>query len=109
MTAESARALRLSFLIPGFQGENLEISVGELDLAFILQQTLRRRGWSSVMSTKAVEDFLNRPLLRMRLGLGLQEQEVVGWLLRKEDPMAKDEGEEAPAPNETLQEDWVEI
>jgi hypothetical protein len=58
LAAGEASHLQLEFVIPGFNGETLGQAVNNLDLAFVLQQTLRRRGWGEVMTTKGVEDFL---------------------------------------------------
>lgn len=52
-------------MIPGFKGETLEVAVNNIDLVFILQQTLRRRGWSEEMAKKGVEDFLAQPMMKV--------------------------------------------
>ncbi|KAG9188677.1 hypothetical protein G6011_07382 [Alternaria panax] len=65
LAAREAPRLDLDFVIPGFQGETLQVAVNNVDLAFILQQTLRRRGWSEEMTTKGVEDFLAQPMMEV--------------------------------------------
>jgi hypothetical protein len=65
LAAREAHSLQLEFVIPGFNGETLGQEVNSLDLAFILQQTLRRRGWGEVMITKGVEDFLECPMVKV--------------------------------------------
>jgi hypothetical protein len=55
----------LDFVIPGFQGETLEVAINNVDMAFVLQQTLRRRGWSEEMTKKGVEDFLAQPMVKV--------------------------------------------
>jgi hypothetical protein len=52
-------------VIPGFNRETLGQAVNNVDLAFILQQTLRRRGWGEATTTKGVEDFLEYPMVKV--------------------------------------------
>jgi hypothetical protein len=65
IAAREAHQLDLYFMIPGFKGETLELHVDSVDLAFILQQKLRRSGWSDVMTNKGVEDFLQVPMVKV--------------------------------------------
>jgi hypothetical protein len=65
LAAREAPRLNLDFVIPGFKGETLEVAVNNIDLAFILQQTLRRRGWGEAMVKKGVEDFLEQPMMKV--------------------------------------------
>ncbi|KAI4701580.1 hypothetical protein J4E81_003320 [Alternaria sp. BMP 2799] len=65
MTARDAPRLYLEFVIPGSKGETLEIAVNNVDLAFILQQTLRRRGWGEATTKRGVEDFLEQPMMKV--------------------------------------------
>jgi hypothetical protein len=65
LAAREALQLYLDFVIPGSKGETLEVAVNNIDLAFILQQTLRRRGWSEEMTKKGVEDFLAQPMMKV--------------------------------------------
>lgn len=66
ITSREACQFHLAFVIPGFHGETLEVAVNNVDLAFVLQQTLKRRGWGNVMTTRGVEDFLERPLVKVK-------------------------------------------
>jgi hypothetical protein len=52
-------------VIPGFNGETLGQEVSDVDMAFILQQTLRRREWGEVTARKGIEDFLECPMVRI--------------------------------------------
>jgi len=65
MTARDAPRLYLEFVIPGSKGETLGIAVNNVDLAFILQQTLRRRGWGEATTKRGVEDFLEQPMMKV--------------------------------------------
>ncbi|KAI4661568.1 uncharacterized protein J4E78_004357 [Alternaria triticimaculans] len=65
MTARNAPRLYLEFVIPGSKGETLGIAVNNVDLAFILQQTLRRRGWGEATTKRGVEDFLEQPMMKV--------------------------------------------
>jgi hypothetical protein len=65
LAAREANHLQLDFVIPGYNGETLGQSVNNVELAFILQQTLRRRGWGEVMTRKEVEDFLECPMVKV--------------------------------------------
>jgi hypothetical protein len=65
ITAREAPQLELCFVIPGLKDETLELQVNNVDMAFILQQKLRRWGWSDVMTTKGVEDFLQVPMVKV--------------------------------------------
>jgi hypothetical protein len=65
LAARDAPRLYLEFVIPGFKGETLQIAVNNIDLAFILQQTLRRRGWGEAMTKRGVEDFLEQPMMKV--------------------------------------------
>jgi hypothetical protein len=65
LAAREAPQLDLDFVIPGFQGETLEVAINNVDMAFVLQQTLRRRGWSEEMTKKGVEDFLAQPMVKV--------------------------------------------
>lgn len=61
----SAPSLDLSFVIPGFKGETLEYRAEAVDLAFILERTLERRGWGEEMVQKSVLDFLEVALMKV--------------------------------------------
>jgi uncharacterized coiled-coil protein SlyX len=65
IAAREASPLNICFVIPGFRGETLEVQANNVDLAFILQQTLKKRGWGDVMTTKGVEDFLQVPMMKV--------------------------------------------
>jgi len=65
MTARDAPRLYLEFVIPGSKGETLGIAVHNIDLAFILQQTLRRRGWGEATTKRGIEDFLEQPMMKV--------------------------------------------
>ncbi|CAN9335824.1 unnamed protein product [Alternaria sp. RS040] len=65
LAAREAPQLDLDFVIPGFQGETLEVAINNVDMAFVLQQTLRRRGWGEEMTKKGVEDFLAQPMVKV--------------------------------------------
>ncbi|KAF1946324.1 hypothetical protein EJ02DRAFT_508849 [Clathrospora elynae] len=63
LAARDARHVQLAFVIPGFQGETLEVGMNTVDLAFILERTLDRRGFGDVMTRRGVEDFLACPMV----------------------------------------------
>ncbi|KAF1830341.1 hypothetical protein BDW02DRAFT_609034 [Decorospora gaudefroyi] len=66
IAVRGAPALGIEFVIPGFRGETLGVGVDIVDLAFVLQQGLRRRGWGEVMTQKGVEDFLAWPVVEVK-------------------------------------------
>jgi hypothetical protein len=45
LAARSSPLLSLSFVVQGMQGETLESDADTMDVAFMLEQTLKRRGW----------------------------------------------------------------
>lgn len=57
--------LHLDLVIPGFKGETLELAVNNVDLAFILQQTLKRKGWGETTVQRSVRDFLEQSMMRV--------------------------------------------
>ena len=63
VAARGAPRLQLSFIIPGCLGETLPVEVDSLDLAFVLQQALRRKGWREEMTHRGIEDFLEQPII----------------------------------------------
>jgi hypothetical protein len=65
LAARDSSQLYLDFVIPGYRGETLEIAASNMDLAFILQQTLRRKGWSEERTREAVENFLAQPMMKV--------------------------------------------
>lgn len=65
MTARDAPRLYLEFVIPRSKGETLRLAVNNIDLAFMLQQTLRRRGWGEATTKRGVEDFLEQPMMKV--------------------------------------------
>lgn len=65
VTARTAPTLQLSFVVAGFKGETLECKAEMMDLAFILQRTLQRRGLGEQMTRKGVCDFLEVPLIKV--------------------------------------------
>jgi hypothetical protein len=46
------------------QGETIEFSVDTLDMAFLLKQTLKKRGWKDETAQKSVLDFLEVPMIK---------------------------------------------
>jgi len=46
-------------------GETLELEAALLDLAFVLERTLKRRGWGGQMTKQGVLDFLEVPLVKV--------------------------------------------
>lgn len=65
IAVREARHVQLGFVIPGCKGETLDVDVNNVDLAFILQQTLQRRGWGELMVRQGVEDFLEKSMMRV--------------------------------------------
>jgi len=65
VAARTAPSLRLSFVVPGFKGEMLEYRAETVDLAFVLERTLERRGFGDDMVQKGVLDFLEVPLIKV--------------------------------------------
>ena len=61
-----ARHVNLCFIIPGFQGEALDVQMRTIDLAFVLEQTLKRRGWGDVTISRAVNDFLEKSMVEVQ-------------------------------------------
>lgn len=57
--------MKLSFVVPGMNGETLELEAALLDLAFVLERTLKRRGWGGQMTKQGVLDFLEVPLVKV--------------------------------------------
>ena len=52
-------------MVPGFKGETLEYRVEIVDLAFVLERSLERRGYGDDMVQKGVLDFLEVPLVKV--------------------------------------------
>lgn len=65
IAARTAPNLKLSFVVPGMNGETLELEAALLDLAFVLERTLKRRGWGEQMTKQGVLDFLEVPLVKV--------------------------------------------
>ncbi|KAF2252963.1 hypothetical protein BU26DRAFT_560309 [Trematosphaeria pertusa] len=63
--AARAAALCLALVIPGASGELLEFPIEMHDLAFVLQETLKRKGWRKDCISIAIEGFLERPMIRI--------------------------------------------
>jgi len=65
VAARTAPSLRLWFVVPGFKGEMLEYRAETVDLAFVLERTLERKGFGDDMVQKGVLDFLEVPLVKV--------------------------------------------
>jgi hypothetical protein len=59
LAAQETTNLQLDFVIPGYHGKTLGQSVNNVDQVFMLQQTLRRRGWGKVMTRRVLRIFWN--------------------------------------------------
>ncbi|KAF2036013.1 hypothetical protein EK21DRAFT_106846 [Setomelanomma holmii] len=64
VAARMAPPLRLSFIIPGIKGETLHVPIKMIDLAFILERRLEKKGWRKANVQQSVLDFLEVPLIR---------------------------------------------
>jgi hypothetical protein len=64
ITARTAPTLKLSFVVPGCNGETLDFEAEILDLAFVLERTLKKRGFRERMVQKGVLDFLQVSLVK---------------------------------------------
>lgn len=64
ITARTAPSLQLSFVIEGMKGEVLNLPVDSIDLAFLLEQTLKRKGWKPATIENSVNGFLDMPLMQ---------------------------------------------
>ncbi|KAF1840434.1 uncharacterized protein K460DRAFT_411017 [Cucurbitaria berberidis CBS 394.84] len=65
IASREACQLEIAFVVPGLKGETLEVAVNKVDLAFVLQQTLKRREWNDARTRNGVEDFLERPMMKI--------------------------------------------
>lgn len=65
IAARESPQLHLDLIIPGFKGETLKLAVNNVDLAFILQQTLKRKGWGDATIQRSVRDFLEQPMMKV--------------------------------------------
>jgi hypothetical protein len=65
IAARSARGVRLSFVVSGMKGETLEYEADVVELAFVLQQTLKKRGRGGDTVHKSVREFLEVPLVNV--------------------------------------------
>lgn len=68
--ARTAPSLELSFLIQGLQGEPMEFAVHSMDMAFLLEQTLKRHNWKDATVQRSVLDFLEVSMIKARFGNG---------------------------------------
>ncbi|CAE7001748.1 hypothetical protein PTTW11_01288 [Pyrenophora teres f. teres] len=65
IAACASSRLSLNFVIPGFKGEAFELAVNSVDLAFVLCQALRRKGWRDSNIQQGVSDFLSHPTIKV--------------------------------------------
>jgi hypothetical protein len=65
VTARTAPTLKISFVVPGCKGETLDFEAEILDLAFVIERTLKRKGFGERMVQKGVLDFLEVPLVKV--------------------------------------------
>ncbi|KAH3968799.1 hypothetical protein HBI56_124920 [Parastagonospora nodorum] len=68
--ARTAPSLELNFLIQGLQGEPMEFAVNRVDMAFLLEQTLKRRGWKDATVQMGVLDFAEVSMMKVRFENG---------------------------------------
>jgi hypothetical protein len=68
--ARTAPSLELNFLIQGLQGEPMEFAVNRVEMAFLLEQTLKRRGWKDATVQMSVLDFAKVSMIKVRFGNG---------------------------------------
>lgn len=62
-------------------GEPLEVPIRMIDMAFVLEQTLKRKGWRNETVDRSVRDWMEVPLV----GVGRRGREVeVGVLEERE-------------------------
>ncbi|KAF2831201.1 hypothetical protein CC86DRAFT_136345 [Ophiobolus disseminans] len=65
IAARTAPSLRMSFVVPGFKSETLEYQVAVVDLAFLVERTLAKRGFRHETVQKGVLDFMEVPLIKV--------------------------------------------
>jgi hypothetical protein len=68
ITARTAPALRLSFVVQGMGGEAMEFPIRATELAFLLERALERQRWSAENVRYAVLGFLEVGLVRVDRG-----------------------------------------
>lgn len=66
IAARTSPTIELSFIIQGMGGETMPFPVDTMDLAFILQRTLKRKGWKDQTIHGSVLGFLETPLLQVQ-------------------------------------------
>jgi hypothetical protein len=81
IAARSSPSLRLSFVVHSLQGETLEFGADTMDLAFVLEQTLKQRGWRDETVKRSILDFLEAPLMKVEW-MGSGDVARVGRLAR---------------------------
>ena len=69
ITARTAPTLTLSFVVPGCKGETLDFEAEILDLAFVLERTLKKRGIGERMARSISQVHLSFPDSQSDLGL----------------------------------------
>lgn len=81
LLARTAPPLELYFVVQGMHGEPLEVPIRMIDMAFVLEQTLKRKGWRNETVDRSVRDWMEVPLV----GVGRRGREVeVGVLEERE-------------------------
>lgn len=58
------RTHQLSFVFPGYSGEAFEVPMQDVDLAFVLQERLKRMGWRDEGVEKSVGNFMERSMCK---------------------------------------------
>lgn len=66
IAARTAPSIELSFIVKGMKGELLDFPVENMDLAFLLQQILKRKGWKPATIHNSMTGFLEVPLIRVQ-------------------------------------------
>lgn len=66
IAARTSPTIELSFIIQGMKGETLPFPVSTTDLAFILEQNLKRKGWKDKTIQRSVLGFLETPMIQVR-------------------------------------------
>ena len=61
--ARTAPHLTLNFVVQGMQGETLQFPIRNVDLAFLLERTLKRKGWRDETVQRSVLGWLQVPMM----------------------------------------------
>jgi hypothetical protein len=67
LLARTAPSLQLTFVVQGMQGEAMDFPAEALDMAFMLKQTLKKKGWKDETAQKSVLNFLEVPMIKVSI------------------------------------------